>query len=48
MTQSFEDKATEFVRKNHDSVKRIAQYDKNELNRAIAMVFLEAANEMSI
>lgn len=43
MTQTFQAKATELVRRNPDSIRRIAKYDSNEFNRAMAQVFLEAA-----
>ncbi len=45
MTQTFQEQAKELVRRNPDSIRRIAQYDANEFNRAMAQVFLEAAGE---
>jgi len=45
MSQTFEEKATELVCQNFDSISRIAQYDQSEFNRAMAQVFLEAAGE---
>jgi len=45
MTQTFQEQAKELVRRNPDSIRRIAQYDANEFNRAMATVFLEAAGE---